>query len=53
VFETTAKGDCRPLHLVGNLWGGGATPALQQSWGQLKARCAPSHGPTSQAPTSR
>jgi hypothetical protein len=32
---------------------GGPTPALQESWGQLKARYTPSHGPTSQTPTNR
>jgi hypothetical protein len=29
------------------------TPTLQQSWGQLKSRYAPSHTPTSQTPTNR
>jgi hypothetical protein len=28
-------------------------PTLKQSWGQLKARYAPSHAPTSQTPTAR
>jgi hypothetical protein len=31
----------------------GPTPALQESWGQLKSRYAPSHAPTSQTPTDR
>ena len=31
----------------------GPTPTSQQSWGQLKSRYAPSHGPTSQTPTNR
>jgi hypothetical protein len=29
------------------------TPALQESWGQLKSRYAPKSAPTSQAPTDR
>ena len=32
---------------------GGPTPAMQESWGQLKSRYAPSHGPTSQTPVNR
>jgi|KBSSwiStaDraftv2_1062776.scaffolds.fasta_scaffold996680_2 hypothetical protein len=32
---------------------GGPTPALQESWGQLKSRYAPKSGPTSQTPTDR
>ena len=38
---------------MGNFWSGGPTPALHESWGQLKSRYAPSHGPTSQPPTDR
>jgi hypothetical protein len=38
--------------LHGNVFGG-ATPALHESWGSLKSRYAPSHGPTSQTPTAR
>jgi hypothetical protein len=32
---------------------GGPTPALQESWGQLKSRYAPKSAPTSQPPTDR
>jgi hypothetical protein len=32
---------------------GGPTPALRESWGQVKSRYAPSHAPTSQTPTNR
>jgi hypothetical protein len=39
--------------LLGNFWSGGTTPALQESWGFLKARYAPSHAPTSQTPTDK
>jgi hypothetical protein len=32
---------------------GNPTPALRQTWGQVKSRYAPNHAPTSQAPTDR
>jgi len=38
--------------LVGN-FPGGATPALHESWGQVKSRYAPKSAPTSQPPTDR
>ena len=36
-----------------NVFSGGPTPALQESWGQLKSRYAPTNSPTSQTPTKR
>jgi len=39
---------------LGNVFSGsGPTPALHESWGQLKSRYAPKSGPTSQTPTDR
>ena len=38
--------------LVGNVFGGGPTPALHESWGQVKSRYAP-QGPTSPPATNR
>ena len=38
---------------VTNVFSAGPTPALQESWGQLKSRYAPKSAPTSQAPTDR
>ena len=40
-----------PWSLASNVFSSGTTPARQESWGQLKARYAPSHAPTSQTPT--
>jgi hypothetical protein len=40
------------VHLS-NVFTGGPTPTLQESWGALKSRYAPSHAPTSQTPTNR
>jgi hypothetical protein len=42
-----------PWTHVANIFSGGATPATQESWGQLKARYAPKSAPTSQPPTDR
>lgn len=39
--------------LRSNVFGGGPTPALKESWGQLKARYAPKSAPTSQPATDR
>ena len=41
------------FELVGNIFSGAPTPALHESWGQLKARYAPKSAPTSQPPTDR
>jgi hypothetical protein len=41
------------FELVGNIFSGGPTPALKESWGSLKARYAPKSAPTSQPPTDR
>jgi hypothetical protein len=50
---TTGPAGFTNWHLTTNLFTGGPTPALQESWGQLKSRYAPSHAPTSQIPTNR
>jgi hypothetical protein len=42
-----------PWVLTSNVFGSGPTPTSQESWGQLKARYAPSHAPTSQAPPNK
>jgi hypothetical protein len=44
--------DGRTWSLHGNVFGA-ATPALNESWGQLKSRYAPSRGSTSETPTNR
>jgi len=44
-------GDQGPWQHRSNIFSGGPTPALQESWGQLKARYAPTSTPVSQAPT--
>jgi hypothetical protein len=36
-----------------NIFNGGATPALQESWGQLKSRYAPKSTPAPSTPTDR
>src|SRR5262249_586192 len=60
-FAVTANGDTYEMipsngtfawTLVSNVFGG-PTPALHESWGQLKSRYAPSHAPTSSTPTDR
>ena len=38
---------------VTNIFSGGPTPALHESWGQLKSRYAPKSAPTSQPPADR
>ena len=47
------NGAAGPWDLTSNIFSGGPTPTSQESWGQLKARYAPSHAPTSQTPTNR
>ena len=42
-----------PWLFASNVFSGGPTPALHESWGSLKSRYAPSHAPTSQTPTNR
>jgi hypothetical protein len=39
--------------LVGNVFGGGPTPALHESWGQLKSRYAPNGGTVSKGADTR
>lgn len=62
IFAITANGDVYtsldnvptgPWALASNVFSSGPTPARQESWGQLKSRYAPNHGPTSQTPTNR
>jgi hypothetical protein len=57
----TANGDVYVSNLdyrgpwvhAGNVFSGGPTPALQESWGQLKSRYAPTPATVSQTPTNR
>jgi hypothetical protein len=53
--DTYSYGNGGPAvwHPLGNVFGSGPTPAMQESWGQLNSRYAPSHAPTSQTPTIR
>jgi hypothetical protein len=60
LFAATANGDVYlsngaygPWTHASNIFSGGPTPALQESWGQLKSRYAPKSAPTSQSPTDR
>ena len=40
------SGQLRPATLVGNIFGGAPTPALHESWGQVKARYRSTPGMT-------
>ena len=42
--DVYVSGTCISWDLRGNVFGSGPTPALHESWGQLKARYAPSRG---------
>ena len=39
--------------LVSNVFGGGPTPAVRESWGSLKSRYAPQSAPVLQSPKSK
>ena len=41
------------FELVGNIFSGGPTPALHESWGQLKSRYAPNGGTVSRGADTR
>jgi hypothetical protein len=53
IYQGTGAGSAETWTHFSNVFSGGPTPALKESWGQLKARYAPSHTPTSQTPTDR
>jgi hypothetical protein len=51
--DVYASSDAVTFHHISNVFSGGPTPALQESWGQLKSRYTPTHTPMSQTPTNR
>ena len=42
-----------PWLFASNVFSGGPTPALHESWGSLKSRFAPKSTPTSETPTNK
>jgi hypothetical protein len=53
VYQGNGANSAQTWTHVSNVFTSGPTPALQESWGQLKARYAPSHAPTSQTPPNK
>jgi hypothetical protein len=53
VYYSSTGTPSGPWVLASNIFSGGPTPASQESWGQLKARYAPTHSPTSSTPTDK
>jgi len=51
--DVYASGDAVTWTHVANVFSGGPTPALHESWGSLKSRYAPKTTPTSQTPTNK
>jgi hypothetical protein len=49
----TPSGSLNTWHLASNIFSGGPTPALQETWGQLKSRFAPKSTPAPTTPTDR
>jgi hypothetical protein len=53
VYQATDANGPQGWHLVNNVFSTGPTPALHESWGQLKSRYAPQSAPVLQAPTNK
>ena len=53
VYTPSSPGGFNSWHLASNIFSGGPTPALHESWGQLKSRYAPKATPAPGTPTDR
>jgi len=52
-YGSSFGGGADTWNFEGNLFSGAPTPALHESWWQLKSRYSPKSAPTSQPPTNR
>ena len=53
IYRGDGAGSAETWTHFSNVFSGGPTPALHESWGQLKSRYAPQSAPVLQAPTNK